>query len=138
MVCAIAPLSNPPYLRTGTMLKGCRPCEPLLEAQNLMEAIGYLLIAVARILGLVLNLYMWIIIARAILSWVSPDPYNPIVRFVYTVTEPVLGRLRSRLPLFFGGIDFTPMIVILLIALLSSWLVPYLDFMGRSLLRPQL
>jgi YggT family protein len=100
-----------------------------------MMLIGHLLRATAMVLNLVLTLYLWIIIARAILSWVNPDPYNPIVRFIHNVTEPVLGRLRSRLPLFFGGIDFTPMIAILLIILLSSWLVPSLDQMGQSLLR---
>jgi YggT family protein len=102
-----------------------------------MPLLGHLLRAMAAVLHLVLTLYLWIIIARAVLSWVSPDPYNPIVRFINNVTEPVLGRLRSRLPLFFGGIDFTPMIVILLIFLLTSSLVPFLDDLGRSLLRPQ-
>jgi YggT family protein len=101
-----------------------------------MTFIGNFFIAIATVLNLVLTLFLYIIIARAILSWVSPDPYNPIVRFINNVTEPVLGRLRSRLPLFFGGIDFTPMIAILLIVLLSSWLVPSLHQMGQSLLRP--
>ena len=48
---------------------------------------------------------MWLIIARALLSWVSPDPYNPIVRFLYNVTEPVLGWVRRRVPIVFGGLD---------------------------------
>jgi YggT family protein len=69
---------------------------------------------------------MWVIIARAILSWVSPDPYNPIVRFLYNVTEPVLYAIRRRVPVFFGGIDFSPMIVILAIYFLDSFLVPSL------------
>jgi len=101
-----------------------------------MYFIGNFLRAAATVLNLVLTLYLWIIIGRAILSWVNPDPYNPIVRFINNVTEPVLGRLRSRLPLFFGGIDFTPMVAILIIVLLSNWLVPSLDQMGQSLLRP--
>lgn len=86
---------------------------------------------------MVLNGYMWLIVARAVLSWVNPDPYNPIVRFIHNVTEPVLYRLRSRLPLYFGGIDFTPMVLILAIIFLTSWIVPYIDGVGISLLRPK-
>ena len=55
-------------------------------------------LAIARLLELVINAYIWIIIARAIISWVNPDPYNPIVRFLYRVTEPVLRPVRHRLP----------------------------------------
>ena len=51
---------------------------------------------------------MWLIIARALLSWVNPDPYNPIVRFLYNVTEPVLGWVRRRVPIVFGGLDLRP------------------------------
>jgi YggT family protein len=91
-----------------------------------MFIIGNLLVALAQILHIVLNFYMWVIIARAILSWVSPDPYNPIVRFLYNVTEPVLYAIRRRVPVFFGGIDFSPMIVILAIYFLDSFLVPSL------------
>lgn len=85
-----------------------------------------LLLALAKILHIVLSLYMWLIIARAILSWVNPDPYNPIVRFLYSVTEPVLYAIRRRLPVFFGGIDFSPMIVILVIIFLDNFIVPSL------------
>jgi len=82
-----------------------------------------LLVALATILDLVLNIYMWLIIARAILSWVNPDPYNPIVRFLYNVTEPVLSYLRRRVPLVFGGLDLTPLIVIAVIMFLRIFLV---------------
>jgi YggT family protein len=88
-----------------------------------MFVIGNLLLALAKILHIVLNFYLWIIIARAILSWVSPDPYNPIVRFLYNATEPVLYPLRRRLPISFGGIDFSPMILILIIYFMDSFLV---------------
>ncbi len=92
-----------------------------------------LLLALAKILHIVLSLYMWLIIARAILSWVNPDPYNPIVRFLYSVTEPVLYAIRRRLPVFFGGIDFSPMIVILVIIFLDSFVVPSLTGMAIRL-----
>ena len=86
-------------------------------------AISNLLGALATVIGLVLNIYMWLIIARAILSWVNPDPYNPIVRFLYNVTEPVLNAIRRHLPVYFGGIDFAPMVVILIIIFLEKFLV---------------
>ena len=91
-----------------------------------MYLINNLLVALAHILHIVLNLYMWVIIARALLSWVNPDPYNPIVRFLHNVTEPVLSAIRRRVPIFFGGIDFSPMLVILAILFLDSFLVPSL------------
>ena len=91
-----------------------------------MFVISNLVLALANILHIVLNLYMWIVIARALLSWVNPDPYNPIVRFLYNVTEPVLYAIRRRVPVFFGGIDFSPMVVILGIYFLDSFLVPTL------------
>ena len=93
-----------------------------------MYIFGYFLMALANILNFVLIVFMWIVIARAVLSWVSPDPYNPIVRFINTVTEPVLYRIRSLLPLTFGGIDISPIIVILIVYFLR-------DFVVNSLLR---
>ncbi len=88
-----------------------------------MFVFSNLLIAVAKILDIALNLYMWIIIGRAIISWVSPDPYNPIIRFLHAVTEPVLYPIRRRLPISFGGFDFSPVIAILAIIFLQSFLV---------------
>ena len=71
-----------------------------------MFVFGNLLTAIAKVLDVVLVIFMWIVIARAILSWVNPDPYNPIVRFIHNITEPVLYQIRKRIPLNFGGIDF--------------------------------
>jgi len=88
-----------------------------------MFVVSNFLIAIARILDIGLSLYMYIIIARAVLSWVNPDPYNPIVRFLNSVTEPVLYRIRKRLPLFFGGMDFSPIVVILAIIFIQSFVV---------------
>ena len=97
-----------------------------------MFVLGNLLDAVASILSLVLNLYMWIIIARAVISWVNPDPYNPIVRFLYSITDPVLLAIRRRLPLSFGGIDFSPIVVILVIIFLQRFLVASLHDLARQ------
>lgn len=82
-----------------------------------------LLMAVARILDIALSVYMWILIIRAVLSWVSPDPYNPIVRALYSVTEPVLSFLRRRIPVMAGSIDFSPMVAILVLLFLRYFLV---------------
>lgn len=98
-----------------------------------MFIISYFLLALATVLHYVLYTYMLIVIARAILSWVSPDPYNPIVRFLYNVTEPVLYRVRRVLPLSTGGVDFTPMILILALVFLDQFVVPTLSRMAYIL-----
>lgn len=79
--------------------------------------------ATARIVQVGLTIYMWILIIRALLSWVNPDPYNPIVRTLYRVTEPVLYRVRRFVPTAGLGIDLSPVIVILVIFFLQSFLV---------------
>jgi YggT family protein len=88
-----------------------------------MFVISNLLAAVAKVLDIALTIFMWIVIARAILSWVSPDPYNPIVRFIHNVTEPVLYQVRKRIPLNFGGIDFSPIIILLAVIFLQRFVV---------------
>jgi YggT family protein len=88
-----------------------------------MFILGNLIEAVARILDVGLTLYMWIIIIRALISWVNPDPYNPIVMFLYRITEPVLSTVRRWIPLGNIGIDISPIIVILAIIFLQSFLV---------------
>ncbi len=79
--------------------------------------------ALARVVDIALTLYMWIIIARAVISWVSPDPFNPIVRFLIRATEPVLSRIRRLIPINLGGMDFSPIIALLAIIFLQSFLV---------------
>jgi YggT family protein len=91
------------------------------------------LFALAKLVEILLGAYMWIVIGRAILSWVNPDPYNPIVRFLHDVTEPALSRIRRMLPALGGSIDFSPMILILAIYFLISFLVPTLKHMATAL-----
>ena len=98
-----------------------------------MFVAGNLILALANLLHLVLQAYFWIIIARAILSWVNPDPFNPIVRFLYRVTEPVLRPIRHRLPTLSIGIDLSPMVVILAIFFLDSFLISTLRDLALSL-----
>ena len=88
-----------------------------------MFVIANFLIALAKILNIGLTIYMWIIVGRAIISWVNPDPYNTIVRFLYAVTEPVLYTIRRRLPITFSGFDFSPILVILAIIFIQTFVV---------------
>jgi YggT family protein len=88
-----------------------------------MFVLGNFIAAVAHILDTVLTIYLWIIIVRAVLSWVNPDPYNPIVRFIHQVTEPVMAPIRRWLPIRGLGIDFSPIIILLAIFFLQSFLV---------------
>jgi len=85
--------------------------------------LGNFLEAVARILDIALTIYMWIVIISALISWVNPDPYNPIVRFLRNATEPVYRKIRKFIPTYFGGIDIAPLIVILIIVFLQTFLV---------------
>ncbi|AMK11941.1 MAG: YggT family protein [Pseudodesulfovibrio sp.] len=72
--------------------------------------------AIATVLDYVLTAYLWIVIISALLSWVNPDPYNPIVRFLRGVTEPVFYKVRSWIPFaVVGGFDLSPIVVILAI-----------------------
>lgn len=98
-----------------------------------MPIIGYLFIAIANVLELVLNLVMFAILARAVLSWVSPDPHNPIVRFIHSVTEPILHPVRTRLPLSYGGFDLSPIVVFLVIIFLKSFLGRSLEYIGKTM-----
>jgi len=88
-----------------------------------MFVIANLLNATAQVLSLILTLFMWLVVARALLSWVNPDPRNPIVRFLYNVTEPLLFRVRRSIPVSYGGIDLSPLIVIAAIYFLDAFLV---------------
>jgi len=97
-----------------------------------MFVLGNLFIAVGEVLNILLNIYMWIIIIAALISWVNPDPYNPIVRFLYGVTEPVLRPIRRRLGVF-GGIDFSPFVVILIIIFLKYFVVGSLIELGYKM-----
>ncbi len=87
-----------------------------------MFVVGNVLLAAATVVDYVLWIYMWIIIARALISWVSPDPWNPIVQFLDRATEPVLAPIRRMLG-WRMGIDLSPIIAILVITFLQIALV---------------
>lgn len=88
-----------------------------------MILLANILMAVATIIGLVLQFFIFLILARVILSWVNADPYNPLVRLITSACDPIFYRLRRFLPLTIGGIDFTPFIVLIIIVFLQQALV---------------
>lgn len=97
-----------------------------------MFVINNFLGALAVLVDLILSAYMWVIIGRAIISWVNADPYNPIVRFLYEITEPLLARIRRLVPPLGGGLDFSPMILIIIIFFLRSFIVPTLQQLAMN------
>jgi len=94
-----------------------------------MFILGNFLGALAKLIYLLSNAYIWIVIARAVISWVNADPYNPVVRFLVQVTDPVLHKIRRWLPPL-GGLDLSPMILIFAIIFLQSFLVPTLQHLS--------
>jgi len=96
-----------------------------------MFVLKYLILALAEVIDIVLLSYMIIIFARAVISWVNPDPYNQIVIFLYRVTEPVLEPVRRILPMRNLGIDFSPFIVVLIIIFLRMFLMPTMQHLAQ-------
>jgi YggT family protein len=88
-----------------------------------MFILANFIIATAQVLDFLLWAYQWILIARVVISWIDADPYNPIVRFIYNLTEPVLERVRERLPLIAAGFDLSPLVVWLAIWFIKRFLV---------------
>ena len=98
-----------------------------------MFVLGNFVDAVAGVLNTVLTLYTWVILARVVVSWISADPYNPIVRVICNLTDPLLDRLRKNLPMYVGGIDLSPVVTILIIWFLQRFLVQSLYDLARSM-----
>ncbi len=95
-----------------------------------MAIIGHIILAFAKLISLVLNLYSFVVVGAVIISWVNADPHNPIVRFIRQLTEPVFIRVRKILPraLYRTGLDFSPILVFVIIYLINSILVDQLLF----------
>jgi YggT family protein len=88
-----------------------------------MILFGNLLLAGAEIVNALLNVYYWVVIIAALISWVNPDPYNPVVRFLRTVTEPVLRPIRRMIGHRLGPIDISPIIVLFAIIFIQRFLI---------------
>lgn len=98
-----------------------------------MYAIGYPLLSVVTIIDSLLLIYTFIIIAYSVLSWVNPDPINPIVRILRNLTEPLMDKVRPYVPLV-GSLDFTPVVVIMAIFFVHSGLLPVIGQLARSMI----
>lgn len=100
-----------------------------------MNLVGVFIVQVAKLLHMLLNAYMWIVIISSLLSWVRPDPYHPIVRFLSQLTEPLYRLIRNRLPRSWlsTGLDFSPMIVLFAILFVDTVLITLLVQLGYNL-----
>jgi len=83
---------------------------------------GNIVVALLQVIDSLLSIYMYVILAAAVVSWFNLPPYNPVVKFLNTATEPVLRPIRSRLPLW-GGVDFSPLVAIFAIVIIKKLLV---------------
>ncbi|MDR2639540.1 MAG: YggT family protein [Helicobacteraceae bacterium] len=98
-----------------------------------MNALATIIYAVATILGQVITIYIWVAIIAALISWVRPDPYNPVVQILYRLTEPVYALIRRVIRTNFQGFDFAPIILILALQFINLTLVRLLMDFARSL-----
>ncbi|MCK5580226.1 MAG: YggT family protein [Candidatus Omnitrophica bacterium] len=96
-----------------------------------MFLFGNLFLALAQIVEVVLSIVYWLILARALISWVSPDPFNPIVQFLHRTTEPILQPIRRFMPTM--GIDLSPIVAFLAVIFLKGFLVRTLWDIGLRL-----
>lgn len=87
-----------------------------------MDVLSIIIIPLVKLIIMLLNMYSFIVAATVILSWVNPDPYNPIVRILRQVTEPILGRIRAFLPrsFFRSGFDFSPLLLLFAIYFIND------------------
>ena len=91
-----------------------------------MSMFGELFIKLISLVSWLLDIYIWVIIIRAVLSWVRPDPYNPIVRFICNLVDPVTYRLSRIIPMRVGMVDLSPLILIVIVQLIRAYLIPVL------------
>ncbi len=99
-----------------------------------MILMANILSGIATVLGSLLTIYFWIVVIAAVITWVRPDPYNPIVRTLRMLTEPVFYRVRKWLPFTYtGGLDFSPIVVLLAIELLNRIVVKSLTEYAASM-----
>jgi YggT family protein len=78
-----------------------------------------ILISILQFINLIIGIYIWVVIIAALITWVQPNPYNPIVQFLWNVTEPVYRWIRRYIPTRFGGFDIAPIILILALEFLQ-------------------
>ena len=97
-----------------------------------MIVFSTLIEAVAQILHMVINIYIWVVIISALITWVRPDPYNPIVQVLNRLTEPVYAFIRRYIPTVIGGIDLAPIIIILGLQFLDLFAIKLLFSLANA------
>jgi len=98
-----------------------------------MIVLSTLIEAIAQLLHMVISIYIWVIIIAALISWVKPDPYNPIVQTLYRLTEPAYAVVRKYIPTVIGGIDLSPIIIILGLQFFDLFIVKILFQLASSI-----
>lgn len=97
-----------------------------------MFIVGNFLIAFARLAEILITILYWLILIRALISWVNPDPFNPIVQFLYRATDPILTPIRRVVPPL-GPFDISPIVAFLILYFLNLFLIPSLVGLGMRL-----
>jgi YggT family protein len=92
-----------------------------------MYAWNQLVLFIAEMLEQLIGIYVWIVIVAALLSWVQPNPYNPVVRALSALTEPAFDWVREHLPVVLGGLDLSPIVVLIGLQFLQRYLIPVLE-----------
>ncbi|MDE5592165.1 MAG: YggT family protein [Helicobacter sp.] len=95
--------------------------------------LGTFIYALAEILSTIINIYIWIVIISALISWVNPDPYNPIVQILYKLTHPLYAKIRSFIPTTIAGIDLSPFIIVVILHFINLFFVQLLFNFARNL-----
>jgi YggT family protein len=98
-----------------------------------MFLITNLLVAVAQVLDYALWAYAWILLGRVVISYINADPNNPLIRFLYSATEPVLARVRAKLPFNTGAFDLSPVVVWLAVMFLQRFVVRTLYDLAQAI-----
>ncbi|MFA5068536.1 MAG: YggT family protein [Candidatus Omnitrophota bacterium] len=98
-----------------------------------MFVLSNFIMSIAKVLDIVITLLYWMIIIKALISWVNPDPFNPIVQFLQRATEPLLSPIRRGLKMQFWAIDVSPIIAILCLIFIQSFLVHTLMDLAQRL-----
>jgi len=97
-----------------------------------MSAIANIIVGIGGILHSLINVYIWVIIIAALLSWVRPDPYNPIVQFLTRITAPAYALVRRMMPTTFNGIDLAPLVIIIGLQVIDVILITLLNAVATS------
>ena len=95
--------------------------------------LGTFIYALAEILSTIINIYIWIVIISALISWVNPDPYNPIVQILYKLTHPLYAKIRSFIPTTIAGIDLSPFIIGVILHFINLFFVQLLFNFARNI-----